>query len=381
MTTKSDVGTVDDLCAEAVETAGHDDFGSDDDNFQGALEVLLDSYRKEADFTPLGATMTRHYLRGGLVSRLLSEAAWKRYPAHADVAVERPIFVTGLPRTGTTALHRLLGADPTHQGLELWLAEYPQPRPPREEWEFQPEFCRLRLHYAKLHRENPEFMGLHYIAEDVLEECWQLLRQSVHSVSYESLAHVPSYRRWLNAQDWAPAYRRHRRNLQLIGLNDIGKRWVLKNPSHLFSLDAILAVYPDALIVQCHRPPETLLASMCSLAEHSTEGWSNTFVGAQIGHDVLETWALASERFDAARAARNPDQFCDVDYFDFVADPVATARSVYEHFDIPLSDEAVLAIEQAHAESKQGPRAPKHHYSLTDYGLTAEQVKARFTGR
>jgi Sulfotransferase family len=381
MTTRTDVGTVDDLCAEAVESTGHDDFGADDDNFREALGVLLDSYEREADFTPLGATMTRHYLRAGLGARLLSEAAWKRHPAHSNVAIERPIFVTGLPRTGTTALHRLLGADPAHQGLELWLAEYPQPRPPRAEWESFPEFCRLRAYYAKAHQENPEFMGVHYIAEDVLEECWQLLRQSVHSVSYESLAHVPSYTEWLNKQDWTPSYQRHRRNLQLIGLNDIGKRWVLKNPSHLFSLDAILAVYPDALIVQCHRPPETLLASMCSLAEHSTEGWSNTFVGNQIGHDVLETWALAIERFNTARSGHNPEQFCDVDYFDFVADPGGTARGVYQHFGLPLTDEAALAIERAHTDGKEGPGAPKHRYSLTDYGLTTDRVKARFEPR
>ncbi|MGV0680709.1 sulfotransferase family protein [Mycobacterium sp. SMC-11] len=380
-TPTTDIGTVEELCVEAVEAAGYDDFGYDDDNFRGALQVLLDSYRREADFTPLGATMTRHYLRGGLVARLLSEAAWKRYPAHADVAVERPIFVTGLPRTGTTALHRLLGADPGHQGLELWLAEYPQPRPPRETWESFAEFRRLRAYYAKAHRDNPEFLGLHYIAEDALEECWQLLRQSVHSVSYESLAHIPTYRQWLSAQDWTPAYRRHRRNLQLIGLNDIGKRWVLKNPSHLFSLDAILAVYPDALIVQCHRPPETLLASMCSLAEHSTEGWSTTYVGAQIGHDVLETWTLAIERFRTARAAHNPKQFCDVDYFDFVADPVGTATGVYRHFGLPLTDQAVLAMNHVHAEGTHGPGAPKHRYSLTDYGLDAEQVRSRFAGK
>lgn len=378
MTTRTDVGTVADLCAEAIERAGHDDFGSDEDDFRGALDVLLDSYRREADFTPLGATMTRHYLLGGLVARLLSEAAWKRHPASADVAIERPIFVTGLPRTGTTALHRLLGADPAHQGLELWLAEYPQPRPAREEWESYPEYLRLRDYYAKAHREDPDFLGLHYIAEDVLEECWQLLRQSVRSVSYESLAHVPSYARWLENQDWTPSYRRHRRNLALIGLNEPEKRWVLKNPSHLFSLDAILTVYPDALIVQCHRPPETLLASMCSLAQHSTEGWSNTFVGAQIGEDVLRTWSTAMQSFNEARASYDPEQFFDVDYFDFVADPVATAHGVYRHFGLPLTDDAIRAIERASLEGKEGPGAPRHRYSLADYGLTPERVGAHF---
>lgn len=381
MTTRTDVGTIDELCAEAVDTAGHDDFGTDDDNFREALGVLLESYSRESGFTPLGAAMTRHHLRAGLVSRLISQAAWKRYPGYAEVKIERPIFVTGLPRTGTTALHRLLGADPAHQGLELWLAEYPQPRPPRREWESFPEYRELKSYYAKAHQANPDFLGLHYIDADILEECWQLLRQSVHSVAFESLAHVPSYARWLTEQDWAPSFRRHRKNLQLIGLNDVDKRWVLKNPSHLFSLDAILQVYPDALIVQCHRPPETLLASMCSLAEHSTEGWSTTFTGRQIGRDVLDTWSRGIDQFSTARASHNPQQFYDVDYFDFVADPVGTAGNVYQHFDLPLTDQAVVAMEKAQTDGSHGPGAPRHRYSLMDYGLTAETVQARFGTR
>lgn len=378
MTTSTEVGTVDTLCEAAIEVAGHSDFGDPSDNFLEALSILLESYSREADFTPLGASMTHHYLRSALVARLLSEAAWKRHPEHREVAITQPIFVTGLPRTGTTALHRLLGADPEHQGLELWLAEYPQPRPPRDQWDTIPEYQRLKAYYAKAHQENPDFLGLHYIDQDVLEECWQLLRQSLHSVSFESLAHVPSYTRWLAAQDWTPSYERHRKNLQLIGLNQPLKRWVLKNPSHLFSLDAIMAVYPDALIVQCHRPPETLLASMCSLAEHTTEGWSNTFVGATIGHDVLDTWAQGIERFRTARKNYNPERFCDIDYFDFVADPVAVACGVYRRFGLALDDEAIAAMHVAHAQGSESHRAPKHKYTLTDYGLTTEQVNERF---
>ncbi|EUA23212.1 hypothetical protein I553_5489 [Mycobacterium xenopi 4042] len=130
MTGRTDVGTVEDLHESATKVTGLDDFGSDEDNYREALTVLLDSYRREADLTPLGSKMNRFFLRGALVARLLSEAAWKQYPEHADVVIERPIFVTGLVRTGTTALHRLLGADPAHQGLQMWLAEYPQPARP-----------------------------------------------------------------------------------------------------------------------------------------------------------------------------------------------------------------------------------------------------------
>jgi len=107
-------------------------------------------------------------------------------------------------------------------------------------------------------------MGVHYIAADQVEECWRLLRQSMRSISFECLAHLPGYSSWLAGQDWTGAYRRHRRNLQLIGLTDAGRRWVLKNPSHLFALDELLTVYPDALVIQTHRSPRDAIASACS---------------------------------------------------------------------------------------------------------------------
>ncbi len=380
MAGRTDVGTVDDLHASATKLVGLDDFGTDDDNYREALGVLLESYQREAGFTPLGSKMSRFFLRGALVARLLSEASWKQYPQHADVVIERPIFVTGLPRTGTTALHRLLGADPAHQGLQMWLAEYPQPRPPRETWADNPVYRQLDAQFAQHHNENPEYMGLHYMTADEVEECWQLLRQSLHSVSYETLAHIPSYAQWLARQDWTQSYRRHRRNLQLIGLNDVGKRWVLKNPSHLFALDALMATYPDALIVQTHRPAETIMASMCSLAQHTTAGWSETFVGAQLGLDALETWSRGLERFNTERAKHDPAQFYDVDYLDFVADPLGAVEGIYRHFAMPLSGSASLAMQEIHDASKTGPRAPKHTYALSDYGLTADAVKARFSG-
>ena len=380
MAARTDVGTVDELHASATKAVGLDDFGSDDDNYREALGVLLESYARDADLTELGSKMSRFFVRNALVARLLSEAAWKQYPQHAEVPIERPIFVTGLPRTGTTALHRLLSADPGHQGLQLWLAEFPQPRPPRETWSDNPVFQQLDAQFTKAHEENPDYTGLHYMTADEVEECWQLLRQSLHSVSYETLAHIPTYAQWLSKQDWTKPYRRHRKNLQLIGLNDAEKRWVLKNPSHLFALDALFATYPDALVVQCHRPAETIMASMCSLSQHTTAGWSNSFVGAQIGQDALETWSRGLELFNAERAKHDPAQFCDVDYFDFIADPVRAVEGIYRKFGIELTDAARAAMEQMHTESQEGPRAPKHTYSLADYGLTAETVKERFKG-
>ncbi|MGW0159704.1 sulfotransferase family protein [Mycobacterium sp. NPDC003323] len=378
--TRTNVGTVEDLHASATKACGLTDFGDDGDNYKEALSVLLEAYQRDADLTELGSKMQRFFVRNALVARLVSEAAFTQYPQHADVPIERPIFVTGLPRTGTTVIHRLLTADPRHQGLELWLAEFPQPRPPRETWSQNPVFQQLDAQFSKAHAENPDYTGLHYMTADEVEECWQLLRQSLHSVSYETLAHIPTYSRWLAQQDWTKSYARHRRNLQLIGLNEPEKRWVLKNPSHLFALDALFATYPDALVVQCHRPVETIMASMCSLAQHTTEGWSNTFRGEVIGADSMETWSRGLELFNAERAEHDPAQFCDVDYFEFVKDPVGAVEGIYRTFGIDFTDEARQAITDSHEESKKGPRAPKHSYSLSDYGLTDEQVKQRFKG-
>jgi sulfotransferase family protein len=380
VTPRTDVGTVEELQASATKACGLDDFGTDDDNYREALGVLLDSYRRDAGLTEFGSKMQRFFVRNALVARLVSEAAFKQHPAHTEVAVTQPIFVTGLTRTGTTALHRLLAADPRHQGLELWLAEFPQPRPPRETWPQNPVFAELDARFKKAHEENPDYTGLHYMTADDVEECWQLLRQSLHSVSYETLAHIPTYAQWLAKQDWTRVYQRHRKNLQLIGLNDAEKRWVLKNPSHLFALDALFATYPDALVIQCHRPVETIMASMCSLAQHTTEGWSTTFDAATIGQDSLETWARGLELFNAERAKHDTSQFYDMDYFDFIADPIRELEAIYRHFRIEFTDAARAAAEQTHAESKKGPRAPKHTYSLADYGLTDERVKERFKG-
>ncbi len=372
----STVGTLEELHAAASQVTGLTDFGPDD--YTDGLAVLLSSCAGEAGLTPRGGKVMRAMLRGALTARLFSEAAWQAHPRYAQVRIDRPLFVTGLPRTGSTALHRLLTADPAHQGLQLWLAEAPQPRPPRATWAANPVFQYIQAGCERHHAEHPEFMGVHYMAADQVEECWQLLRQSMRSISWECLAHLPSYSAWLRTQDWTGAYQRHRRNLQLIGLPDAGRRWVLKNPSHLFALDALLRVYPDALIVQTHREPGTAIASVCSLAAQASAGWSTTFTGAVAGRDQLELWASGLERFSAERARHDPVRFFDVHYDDLVADPVGTAEAVYAHFGLPFSGAAAAAMR---AFAAPGTARPAHRYTLADFGLSAADVDARFSGR
>ncbi|MFF0543565.1 sulfotransferase family protein [Nocardia thailandica] len=375
MTTRTDVGTVEDLHASATRLTGLTDFGPDDHT--EALGVLLDSYAADAGLTELGSKMSRFFLRGALVARLLTEAGWQANPGYVETPVTRPIFVTGLPRTGTTALHRLLVSDPAHQGLELWLTDFPRPRPPRETWADDPAYRQIAAGLAQHRVEHPEFGGLHYMSPDDVEECWQLHRQTLRAHSYECLAHIPGYSRWLAGQDWTGAYERHRRSLQLIGLGD-DRRWVLKNPAHLFALDALLKVYPDAIVIQTHRDPATIIPSVCSLNDHASRGWSTVFTGETIGRDQLDLWARGYADFRSARARHGAAQFYDVDFDDLRRDPLGVVESIYRHFGLPFTDGARAAMAEVDRESRSGDRAPAHRYSLADYGLTEAEVAERF---
>jgi hypothetical protein len=362
----------DELHASATKITGLSDFGADP--YRDGLAVLLASYEQQAGLTEYGRKVARAGVRDVLVARLIGEAGWAANPSYAEMRIERPVFVTGLPRTGTTALHRLLCADPDHQGLELWLTAAPQPRPPRATWPDNPFYARMQAAFDLHHRENPDFMGVHFISADSVEECWQVLRQTFRSVGFESLAHVPSYSSWLAGQSWTPAYERHRRILQLIGLGAPDRRWVLKNPSHLFALDALLEAYPDALVVVTHRDPAVAIASSCSLSAQASAGQSSVFTGPVIGRDQLALWARGAEAFDKARAAYPADTFVDVAQADLIADPMRVVAGIYDRLGVPLSPAAREAMTTLPPEGRGA-----HAYTLEEFGLSEAEVRAAFS--
>jgi hypothetical protein len=374
--TRASVGTIEELHEAASAATGLSDFGAD--AYLDAMTVLLDSYQTEAELTELGQERTRSMLVTVLTSRLYTEESRRKHPEHRDLPLDRPIFVTGLPRTGTTALHRLLCEDPAHQGLEYWLTETPQPRPPRETWPSNPGYQRTKAWLDARYARNPEFKGVHFMAPDMVEECWRLERPTMRSVNFENTAHLPTYSRWLAGQDMSPVYEHHRRVLQLIGLPDQGRRWVLKSPGHLFGLDALMKAYPDALIIQTHRDPRTVVASVSSLNEQASAGTSSVFHGKVLAEDLLGLWARGAETFMAARKRYRPERFVDVYYDEFIRDAVAVIESIYDRFGLSLTDEARRAIGASHAQSKISERRPVHRYHLSDFGLTERQVTTRF---
>lgn len=369
--------TISQLHERAVERTGLTDFGGTDHH--EPLAVLLDAYAAEAGLTEAGRAKVTETLVQSLASRLRTEAAWRASPGHETTPVARPVFVTGLPRSGTTALHRLLCVDPAHQGLELWLASAPQPRPAREEWPANPDFVSMQESIDRRNAAVPGLKGMHFMAPDAVEECWWLERQCLRSLAFPSVAHLPSYTSWLAGQDQTGTYARHRRILQLIGMSDPTRRWVLKNPGHLFSLDALLAVYPDALVVQTHRDPRSVVASVSSLTSRTSRGHSDVFTPPVVGRDSLELWAGATERFLAERAQHDPDRFVDVHYEEFVADPVGTVAQVYAALGTPFGDPQREAVVAADDVSRRGERRPEHRYTLEEFGLSEGEVAERFS--
>ncbi|MEO5665402.1 MAG: sulfotransferase [Nocardioides sp.] len=371
---RDDVGSLEDITAAAMRTTGLTDFG-DRDHEEG-LDLLLEDYATRAGLTGVGNHRMRGMVKGLLVAKLVAQQGLAAHPASSDVAIEKPVFIMGLPRSGTTLLQRLLTADPAHQGLEQWLADLPQPRPPRDTWDADPIFSAMQGGYAAFHEANPELAGLHYSDAASHEECWRLLQHTGRSVAFETQALTPGYSAWLQAQDWTPAYERHRTLLQLIGMNDPDQRWILKNPSHLVALDAIRTVYPDAVIVVTHRDAVACAASMCSLAAASTRGTSSVFVGATIGRTQLDLLVREQAAF---RASPHSADVIDVAYADLVADPLSTLRGVYAAAGLVWSDAAEAAASAELARSRSGVRAPKHAYDLADYGITESQVRDALT--
>jgi hypothetical protein len=326
------------LHEEAVRAAGYDDFG--DPSYREALRVVLDAYDREARFHEAGRGAARANLVQLLTTRLRSQAQLTRVATAAcDTVIRRPIIVLGLVRTGSTALHHLLGQDPSLQVVEYWLAARPRPRPPRVTWDGDPDFQTAAAEIEAMYAFDPGLRRIHLMAPDLAEECRHFLAQSFTDDSFEVNATVPSYTAWYEGGHHVAAYRRHRQLVGLVGGGD-ARRWVLKYPVHMKHLGALLAVYPDACIVQTHRDPTQVMASYVELIAGFRAIFERDIDRAAIAREQLEVWAAGAERAMAVRAAHDPAQFHDVLFADFVADPIATVRGVYARFGLTLSPDA-----------------------------------------
>jgi len=252
----------------ASERTGLSDFG--DDRYREGLEILLAAYDENPYFNELGRRAALDSVVTALIGRLKSQRGWKHDSRWSETRIEQPLFVLGLPRTGTTALHKLLAEDPASQSLPHWLGVHPESRPPRSAWESHPAYRETKARLDALYERSPAMRAIHDIQADEPDECRLLRMQSFANFTFDT-SYVPRYRAWLMDLDQREVYARYRDNLRMIGAGD-GRRWVLKCPGHLWALDALLHHFPDACVIQTHRAPEEVIPSSCSTDVYASAG-------------------------------------------------------------------------------------------------------------
>ena len=367
------------LLDEARTRTGLSDFG--DAAFQEPYRIFVRALVEEAKLHALGRLIARSDLVNWLENRLGLTSFRKRHPEIAAEAVERPIFITGLPRTGTSILHELLACDPAHRVPLHWEVRHPCPPPEAASSESDPRIERAERQVQLWNHIVPEYPALHELGARLPVECIQITAHEFRSEELMGRHQVPSYAAWYAGCDLVPAYRFHRAMLQHLSWRQRRERWVLKAPSHLAALRPLLAVYPDARVVVTHRDPLEVLPSVASIL-YSTAYVRSDAVDpeALLGWFTGETCLGLLDGMTALRASGevDPAQFHDVRYEALVARPFETIASLYDHFGLRLSAEAEARMRAYHATKPKGKHgAHRYDFSATGFDLATERERFR----
>jgi hypothetical protein len=362
----------DSLLSFAVRNTGLDDFG--DEQWREPFRILLRSLEEEAELNLMGRLYTRSDLLIHLEGRLRITDFYKRHPEIEDVEIREPVFVTGLPRSGTTIMQEILGADPRHRTVKMWEAKFPVPPPREGDPAPDPRIARADALGLMQDRITPEWAGMHKVGGDLPVECIEFMYSSFISDAFSSSFQVPTYSDYVAKADPAYSFWWHRRVLKLLQWGRPTERWLLKGPTHIPFLPTLFDTYPDAKIVLMLRDPVKALASVVDVC--GTLFWmrcDEPFSGDSYGHFLsadpvvanlermigwLEDGVIPKERVQPVR------------YLEFFADPAAALENLYRGLDIDLTPEALAAMQGYIA------RKPKGKFGEHDYDLGGESTRS-----
>ncbi|MDB5396264.1 MAG: hypothetical protein JWM91_3770 [Rhodospirillales bacterium] len=363
------------LIAAACERTGLNDFGGD--SFREGLAVFCESASSEAQLSPTGAAIVPGAILAALISRLKVTDWVKRHPGVLDERIEAPFVVVGMFRAGTTLLSYLLEKDERHRPLFRWEAGESVPPPTPETLATDPRIEATRAAMAMMDQISPRMRVVQSEEPDGPTECISVLNQDFKSLTWEAMANVPAYGKWLHATEHRSAYEYHKRVLQVLQSGGVRGRWSLKSPHHALHLDALTAVYPDARLVMMHRDPVVLCASVCSLITTLTKTFSDADHSRFIADHWTDMLARSIDKVNAFRDANPTKKIVDVHYAELAGDPIATMRRVYGAFGEELEGQALGAM-NAHIESHPKGRFGKHGYDPAEFGLDAGEIAERF---
>src|SRR2546427_1259096 len=361
-----------DLIKTAKRRCGLDDFGGGD--FFEGLSRLIDSCQRESQLNLIGRIVLRADLIRTLCSRLFMQWDRKAYPSIVRQEIRDPLFIVGLPRSGTTLLHTLLALDPEHRIPLTW--EVMTPSPPTGDNEKR----RIQRAISSCNCFNwlaPTFRQVHPVGAELPQECVSLMAPTFMSDQFDAMYYVPSYRAWFFHQDLRPAYEYHRRFLQHLQVRQSARRWILKAPTHMSAMPTLLSVYPDALFVHTHRTPVDSMASVSSLVTILRSAFSDAVDPFTIYREAIQYWSETMDKFLVERDRLASNRICDVEFDEISRDPIAAVGRIYDHFGWSLSREAeqrMRTLVASHAQRQPG----NHRYHLSQFGTSAEEVLTAF---
>ena len=363
------------LVRKAIEATGLDDFGGD--TWREALDRLLDSLREEARLSELGVAVASDEIVGYLTSRLCVVAERTRHPEIAEAPVEPPMVIIGQGRTGTTILFDLLAQDPATRVPRTWEVDLPCPPPETATYDSDPRIAEVEARLAGIDLVLPGFRSMHPMGARLAQECVRITALEFRSFIFPTQYRVPSYARWLlDEADMAPAYQWHRTFLQHLQSRHPAGRWLVKSPGHIWHLGALLAEYPDALLVQTHRDPLRIIASLGSLVPTLRSLASDDVSGPEASAEFADYIVEGLDRsLEARRDGTVPaDRVVDSQFSAFMADPFATVGAIYERLGLQLTPEAegrMRAFLDGH------PSEGGHRYTFAATGLDEAELRQR----
>lgn len=361
----------------AIDATGLSDFG--DAFYRDNLRAYLGALDEAGKATSSGRLVLMGQVVEMLKSRLHTIAALKANPRVRDNAIKAPIVILGLPRTGTTALHGMLNCDPQLQGLQNWLATQPMPRPAEATWRSYPAYQHAQAALDGAYEAVPELAAMHFITAADVDECRSVMTQCFANTSLSWPSDLQPYTRWLHAHDMRREYAYYADVLRLIGAHEPQKTWLLKCPHHSVCADALLAEFPDARLIFLHRDPASVVPSISSMVyrlRSLTEGDQTR--PQRCGEQMLGHLEYALQRLLQVRA-QHPQNFMDLRFTDFMADPMQAVRSIYARFDLELADETEARMQNWQATNPQGKHG-SHRYTPEDFGLSRKHIHERFAG-
>jgi Sulfotransferase family len=363
----------DEFHQQAIEIAGCDDFGTP--NYVEPMKILLQDYDR-GYLGDIGTQMNVGHIVALLVSRLFAQKGFKDHPDYVAAAIEKPIIIVGMPRTGSTALHRLLAQDSGCQYLTPWLGNTPMPSPPRESWEDNPWYQMTAEGFRQFYQLIPQVRGIHPQGAAEADECRYGIEPGFWSPALAFCGAVNEYAEWVVNDDAKDSYQHYRKVLALISAGD-KRRWILKDPTtHSWVPETLMETFPDACYVFTHRNPVKSLASAANMMFTSRKVWQPDLTPAQNSKEQLALWCPAIEKLERAMAELPASRVCHVHNDELHRDPVGTAQQIYRYFGIPVTDAATAAWQALVDDDPRGGHGD-HRYTPEENGITEADVRDR----